>query len=291
VTHDERAHGVVAETQPSDAVAQYISEGRKSVPGWFHNEDAALFSLLSELQHEQGIVGDLVEIGVYQGASAILLGYLAGPDEQVVLNDLFGSPIVAAPDVSEDLAIYDGLELDAFLAQWHRFHAGEPGEIIVGPSSMLLDHTWDRPVRFIHIDGGHTYDVVQNDIAVAREALAGAGGIAVFDDVRAANAPGVAAAVWGAVESGDLVPFAHTWKLYATWDATFGALAADAVSRAFPCRDHIVHGHRLVQVQPAPVARPSLLHRWVPPALVPASGRVVRKVRATTDPLRERWRR
>ncbi len=187
----------------------------------------------------------------------------------------------------QDLSTYEGLQLQSFLDQWHRFHRTEPDEIVVGPSSRLRDRPWDRPVRFAHIDGGHTNDVVRDDIAVAHEVLAPTGGVVVFDDVRAANAPGVGAAIWGAVESDGLVPFAQSWKLYASWDADFAARAADAVSRSMPCRDHVVNGRRLVQVEPAPQAPPTFARRWTPPALVPAAA----KLRDVLQAAAGRWKR
>jgi hypothetical protein len=276
VVADPRPSGPTQQTQQT---RQYIAEGRATVPGWFVKQDAELFALVSELQHEQGIVGDLLELGVYQGRSAILLGYLAGPDERVILCDLFGTSAEVAPDVRQDLQSYDGLELETFLSQWHRFHAEDPGELIVGPSSRLAGRSWDRPVRFVHIDGGHTYEVVQDDIGIARCALAASGGVVVFDDVRAARSPGVGAAVWAAVESRGLVPFAQSWKLYASWDAAFAARAAEAVSRVMPCTDHLVNHHRLVQVHDPPRPRPTVAQRWVPPALLPAASKLRRSLR------------
>jgi len=271
---------VVVDTRASGPTQQYIVHGRASIPGWFVQQDAELFALLSALQHEEGVVGDLLEIGVYQGRSAVLLGYLTGPDERVILCDLFGSSPDATPDIRHDLQGYDGLDLETFAAHWHRFHAGEPGEIVVGRSSRLEGRSWDRPVRFIHIDGGHTYDVVRDDISIARDALADAGGVVVFDDVRASHAPGVGAAVWAAVESGGLVPFAQSWKLYASWDAQFAARAADAVFRAMPCTDHVVRDHRLVEVHERRRSRSTSTHRWTPPALVPAASKLRRSLRA-----------
>lgn len=272
---------------PDGPTQTYITTGRTSVPGWFDEQDAELFALVSDLQHDRGIIGDLLEIGVYQGASAILLGYLAGPGERVILSDLFGTSPEVAPEVRQDLRIYDGVALETFLSQWHRFHTAAPDEVIVGPSTVLHDRGWDRPVRFAHIDGGHTHEVVRGDISLAEDVLDAEGGVVVFDDIRGGHTPGVAAAVWGAVESGGLVPFAQTGKLYASWDADFAAVAAAAVAQTTPCVDHVIAGQRLVQVQPKPQTPPSAILRWTPPALLPAE----RKVRTSLERLASRWKR
>ncbi len=265
---------------PSGSTQNYIAEGRTSVPGWFLERDAELFAAVSDLQHANGIHGDLLEIGVYQGASAILLGYLADSDECVILCDLFGRTPEMTADIRQDLRFYAGLETDVFLDHWHRFHADDPDEVIVDQSIVLHKRQWDRPVRFAHVDGGHTHEVVRGDVELAREVLAPSGGVVVFDDIRAEHTPGVAAAVWGAVECGALIPFAQTSKLYTSWDAEFAALAAAEIARTFPSVDHIIAGRRLVQVLAKPDNPPSALRRWSPPALVSMARRVRTSLRS-----------
>jgi predicted O-methyltransferase YrrM len=68
---------------------QYIIKGRKSIPGWFERADAEMFSAIDLAQRTAGLVGDILEIGCYQGSSAILLGYLRRPNERMVVCDLF----------------------------------------------------------------------------------------------------------------------------------------------------------------------------------------------------------
>jgi len=64
-----------------------------------------LFRKINELQHAEGKTGDLLEIGVYRGKSAILLGYLLQGEERLVLCDLFGAPAPTADNESENIRL------------------------------------------------------------------------------------------------------------------------------------------------------------------------------------------
>ena len=57
------------------------------VPGWFGVEDALLFDLFLR----RPVAGDLLELGVYKGKSALLLGHALRAGETLHACDLFGS--------------------------------------------------------------------------------------------------------------------------------------------------------------------------------------------------------
>lgn len=245
---------------------RYIDTGMATVPGWLTAENARLFACVSDLQHTRGVMGDLLEIGVFKGASAILLGFLAYEGEAVIVSDLFGTPYDAPRDVKFEMTAYAGNELSDFLEHWRRFHRRDPHDVFVGPSERLHHREWDRPVRFVHIDGGHSFDVVERDLELAKRVLV-PGGVVVFDDARASGTPGVRAAAWGAVANSGLVPFAETKKLYATWDEALAEHAAAEISRRFRSIEHRIHGRPMIQVR----GRPNMTtaQKWVPPGLVP----------------------
>jgi hypothetical protein len=70
--------------------------------------------------------------------------------------------------------------------------------------------------RFVHIDGGHAYEVVREDILTARRLLA-KGGVVVFDHW---SQPQCRAGDVGGIPPGKLIPLCLTsTKLYATWDS------------------------------------------------------------------------
>jgi predicted O-methyltransferase YrrM len=191
--------------------AEYLDQ-IASVAGWFHPEDRSLFVGLNQIQRECSVAGNVLEIGAYKGKSAILLGYELKPGERLTICDLFGVPPETAAEHRENDQHYRGLGRGEFESNYLRFHRELPQ--IVQCSSTQMDLK-PGSFRFVHIDGSHQYDVVRKDIETAARIVADDGVIAV-DDYRSFHTPGVAAAVWGAVEAGVLRPLCITpWKLYA----------------------------------------------------------------------------
>ena len=112
---------------------------------------------------------------------------------------------------------YSRLTEKAFVEQYLRFHAELP-EIIVGASASIPAEQRAGTCRLVHLDGGHSYDVVRRDASTARR-LVGPGGIVAFDDILTPHNPGSALAAWELVLSGEFVPLCLTdAKLYGTWD-------------------------------------------------------------------------
>jgi hypothetical protein len=67
------------------------------------------------------------------------------------------------------------------------------------------------------VDASHLYEHVEADIKACRAVLHSEG-LLVCDDFRAPHTPGVAAAVWSAVTSGELHPICLSdSKFYGTW--------------------------------------------------------------------------
>ena len=192
------------------------TEQMDKVDGWFFEADVELFSNLLACQTAENIRGDLLEIGAYEGKSAILMGYGLRDEEELVICDLF-SAVSDHADISLiPRQQYSGLEQEQFLANWDRFHTRRPTLEVCESSELDLG---DRLLRFIHIDGCHSYQCVAKDISLAVTHTAERGVIAM-DDYRGVTTPGVGAAVWQAVGNGVLFPFAATYmKIYACTSA------------------------------------------------------------------------
>ncbi len=187
-----------------------------TVDGWFYETDVNLFSDLLACQRTGDIKGDLLEIGTYQGKSAILMGYGLRDDEELVICDLFGAVMDHADIPLIPRQKYSGLDQQQFLANWDRFHSRRPTLEVCESSELDLG---DRVFRFIHIDGCHSYQCVAKDISLAVTHTAKRGVIAM-DDYRSVEDPGVAAAIWQSVGNGFLFPFASTYmKIYACTSA------------------------------------------------------------------------
>ncbi len=226
---------------------EYVASGMALVPGWFDQFDAWMFSTVTRLQSEAGLGGDLLEIGVYAGRSAILLGYRALEGERVLVCDLFGQEAPDAVNRNEMAGVYGDYRVDhslsrqAFEERWRECHETPP-EIVHGPSSLLADQFGDRRFRFAHVDGSHIYEIVAGDIEYCQNTVM-PGGIVVFDDYRSLHTPGVSRAVWESVLGSGLVPIAATAKkLYATWSGSDNPVTPAALTAAQPP----LEGHELV---------------------------------------------
>lgn len=186
-----------------------------AIPGWFQPYDVDLFRLLLNETHERLGQGDLAELGVYLGKSAVLIGGHQHAGETFTVVDLFGEDAAGAANAEENDDQYAGLSRSAFEGWYLSVHDSLP-TVIQGPSESIVEHATAGTHRFVHVDASHLYEHVTADIEAARTLLA-PDGIVVFDDYRSEHTPGVAAAVWQGLGSG-LRPFALSpVKLYATF--------------------------------------------------------------------------
>lgn len=188
------------------------------VPGWFMPIDQAAFSWVLQHQNHHEPEGALVELGVFKGKSAILMGNFLRPNEVFTACDLFDDITTSeAADVgSKRFFKSQSLTQTEFEKNYLAFHAELP-RIVKGPTSTVTRFVAPKTARFVHIDAGHTYDLVREDTASARTMLR-ENGVVVFDDYRKSNTMGTAAAVWEAILNEGLKPILNTeFKLYATW--------------------------------------------------------------------------
>jgi hypothetical protein len=225
--------------------------GFQDIPGWFPWLDRMMFSTLLESQANSPL-GTLVELGAYEGRSAVIIGDHVRPGERFVVVDLFGT--ADGQDVSNVRELeqsYRTLTRDKFERNYLSLHNELP-EIVQGPSSAVLDYVEPGSARFVHVDASHLYEHVHGDATAARKMLR-RGGIVVFDDYRKLNTPGVAAAVWQAVFFDGLLPVALTpQKLYGVYEdpAPVAAAIRDLVAadRRFKSVEHEVLGRTVLRV-------------------------------------------
>lgn len=160
--------------------------------------------------------GDLLEVGVYMGKSAIFLGRHSRDGEGYTVCDLFEGDALDDANQAESTKSYSTLTQRTFEANYLAFHDTLP-RVLKGPSSIVPGEVAPASCRFVHIDASHLYEHVHNDIGAARDALL-PGGIVVLDDFRSEHTPGVSVAVWEAVLTRGLRPIClSTQKLYGTW--------------------------------------------------------------------------
>jgi hypothetical protein len=160
----------------------------RKIDGWFSPEAAALFALLDEAQRRAGITGDLFEIGVHHGKSALLLIELAAGSEHVGACDIFGMQQANVSSSGEgDRAVFEG-NVQRLAPGFDRL------DIFEMLSTSLTPDMLQRPVRFFHIDGGHLAEEAMADLRLAAE-VSDERGVIVVDDPWRIEWPGVTEAI------------------------------------------------------------------------------------------------
>ena len=188
------------------------------IPGWFMPIDQAAFAWVLDYQNRSQTVGGVVELGVFKGKSAVLIGKHVRAGEVFTVCDLFDDiETDAAADPKEQRFFRtQSLTQAEFERNYLAFHRELP-RVVKGPTGTITRHVAPGSARFVHIDAGHTYALVREDTASAKVMLR-ENGVVVFDDYRKAGALGCGAAVWEAILNEGLKPIANTdFKLYATW--------------------------------------------------------------------------
>jgi hypothetical protein len=184
-----------------------------SVEGWLSALDfAAMASVLAaQVGVEAG--GDLAEIGVWRGKSAILLSLCARTGESVYAVDVFDKYY---PDESPARPVKPYADPALFRSNLVAY--GRPDAVTEVASDTRSDPTLigrlsAAPIRFFHIDGGHSYNHVVHDCNTALEVV-GDRCVVVLDDFMQIENPAVTEAVLDtfAGTPNGLVPFAITPK-------------------------------------------------------------------------------
>lgn len=190
----------------------------EDIPGWFMPVDQALFTWVLESQRQAQGPGGAVELGVFRGKSAVLIGQNLEPGEVLTVCDLFEDLEASDQADPETKAFYRAQSLSqaAFEKTFLSFHDALP-RIVKAPSAQITRHVAPRSARFVHVDAGQAFDRVREDIASAKVMLRESGIVAIGSAFEP-SAVGVSAAAWQAIFAGDLKPIANTkFKLYATW--------------------------------------------------------------------------
>lgn len=172
-----------------EEVQRYLGE-TSAIEGWFFPIDALLFGALDEIQTRESIGGNLFEIGVHHGKSAILLARMCRAGEVVGVCDVFG-----AQELNVDHSGEGSRELFLRNVAAHARLAPSQLRVFAKRSSELTAEETSTNCRFFHIDGGHRPADVVNDLGVALRALA-PDGIAIVDDVFNPSWPGVSEGVY-----------------------------------------------------------------------------------------------
>lgn len=163
----------------------------------FPVESVFVWYFLLAIQKEAGITGDILEMGVEHGGTALLEAVSLADDENLVLIDFRRSERFAVAKAKLDQSIQDRI---TFLECSTR--------------SPELSEVESRKFRFVHIDAGHSKEDVVLDFERFAECVS-EDGLLCMDDVFEIRWPGVTEALHEVVPKSDFVPvFFANRKLY-----------------------------------------------------------------------------
>lgn len=198
------------------------------VPGWFYPIDIVmLYGLINDIQ--QNIPGDLCEIGVAHGKSAIALSNFKKKTDRLYLYDIFSE--ISRIDAERNILKFS--DEDNLLVWRLQDTTKLDNEIIF----------FDRPLRLLHIDGCHEHSAVMNDLTIFTQHMHDEGTI-VLDDFNDYEYPGVNSA---AIEYSLAKYNYENWRVYAIGD-----------NKAYMCKKKHVQKMQTKMVTFINVARHSL---------------------------------
>jgi len=269
-----------------------VQERIKSVSkisGWFSTTDALVFDSVLNSQAEHQVTGNLLEIGVFAGKSAVFLNYYLNLSESLHVCDIFEGEVQGENSV-EILDSYENLSENRFKSNFTKVFANLP-TIHTCNSSELDSRLGNMSFRFIHIDGSHLYEFVKNDLDFAVRHLHQNGGVVVLDDFRSAHTLGVTASMWESIFNNKLKPFLFTAnKAYLSATATsidLVGLKARLETNSLVLENVSFLDHDAVRVISDTTEgfkqERSVLHQYLPPILFNFLARYA--------PLRKAWSR
>lgn len=163
------------------AIQEFLDTRHNELEGWFFSPDQLAFFELCALQERLQISGDLCEVGVFKGKSLVLLSLLKRDAERLLGFDLFVEDHMEATqqnllafNAEKNVELYQGLTSDISLNS--------------------LDERIRNPLRFLHIDAGHEYHEVLEQLAIFAPYLSDHAVVAM-DDYQDREFPGIEAAV------------------------------------------------------------------------------------------------
>jgi predicted O-methyltransferase YrrM len=164
-----------------DKVIDDAWSATKDVPGFLGENEARFLGLLAACIPAKGLI---VEIGSFKGRSTVMLAKVAahyglGPVVSIDPHTRILSPV--RPD-DTGTSTYDD-----FMASLRGAGVEEQVEVHRAFSNDV-QRTWDRPIRFLWIDGDHSYEGAHQDFAGFLPFVNALGVVALHDALN--NFPG-----------------------------------------------------------------------------------------------------
>lgn len=206
-----------------------------NVVGWLEYDTANMISYLMNYQSTNNIYGNVMEIGTYHGKLFCLLANGCLSSESAIGIDIFDNQEANQDNSGEK---FDRSILENNL---QKFASNSKYEILKADSTTLGDEFTNkyRGVRFMSVDGSHTWKATLHDLKLAENLLV-SGGIVAVDDILRIDWIGVTNGIYAYLHGNtnqpqSLVPFAIIPnKLLLTTDRGFAKKYQDLLLENFP---------------------------------------------------------
>lgn len=155
------------------------------IEGAFQFDAALMFMAYNSILVENGISGDVLEIGVHHGRSAVAIAALRRKDRDFFAIDLFD-------DLQSENTSESGLgNKSEFLRNMSTYYENlDFVRVMAANSNSLSTRELGNEFSFCHIDGGHSAIETYGDLAITCNVLQ-PGGLVALDDYFNPAFPGV----------------------------------------------------------------------------------------------------
>jgi predicted O-methyltransferase YrrM len=165
-----------------DAVLDAAWEAARHVPGYLMEDEARLLGTIAACTPGQGMI---VEIGSFKGKSTVMLAKVAAHYglSRIVAIDPHNSPelldLAANPEASSFQEFLTNIQTAGVADQVevHRAYSKDAAAL------------WNRPIRFLWIDGDHTYQGAKTDFDGFFPHVVPQGIVALHDSLNAFSGP------------------------------------------------------------------------------------------------------
>jgi hypothetical protein len=254
---------------------RYIHGPMRRIDGWCTRLDAEIAAAVAQYQNASHVAGSVGEIGVHHGRSFVALALAMKDTERAFAIDVFGEQ-----QLNED---HSGCGDAAMFRRNLSRHGIDENRVAVLQSSSLqiswpdIERAVGAHARLFSIDGGHTAEIVANDLEIANAGLCDEG-VVIADDYFNSGYPGVSegTARFMLGHKDALRPFAigdsRMFLCRPAWAERYRAVlhASPAASdhavtarmwggtvSVFRTRHHLID-----RLRAQPVTRAALRHRW-----------------------------
>ena len=165
-----------------DAVLDAAWAAARNVPGYLMENEARLLGIIAACAPAEGAI---VEIGSFKGKSTVMLAKVA---EHYGLGSIVAIDPHNSPELLDTKADPGASSFQDFLGNIEA--AGVASQVEVHRAySKDVSNAWDRPIRFLWIDGDHTYRGAKTDFDGFFSHVAPGGIVALHDALNVFSGP------------------------------------------------------------------------------------------------------